>query len=346
VQSFRATVVDWLEMTLDADVYVSSPTMVSSRNDAALDPELVRRLRALDGVAGVNTVRGLLVDTQHGVANLVALEMAPGSERRFHFVAGDARSAWPAFRERGEVLVSEPYAFRHDVVVGDSVIVRGAQGPRAFRIAGVYRDYASDAGTVMMHRSTYRAHFRDEAVSGVGLFLDDPAAVPETIARIHARLDAGDDVLVRSNRDLRETSIEIFDRTFAITNILRLLTVFVAFVGVLSALMALQLERSRELGVLRAIGLTPRQLWRLVTLQTGVMGLFAGIISLPFGVMLAAILVLVVNKRSFGWTLELHLTPEVMVQAMVLALVAALLAGVYPGYRMARTPPARALREE
>jgi putative ABC transport system permease protein len=110
--------------------------------------------------------------------------------------------------------------------------------------------------------------------------------------------------------------------------------------------MALALDRSRELGVLRAIGLTPGQLWRLVTLQTGVMGLTAGVIALPFGVMLATILIFVINKRSFGWTLDMTLGAGVLLQGLLVAVFAALVAGLYPAYRMSRTPPARALREE
>ncbi len=151
---------------------------------------------------------------------------------------------------------------------------------------------------------------------------------------------------VRANRALREGSLEVFDRTFTITQVLRLLAIGVAFVGVLSALMALQLERARELAVLRATGLTPGQLWGLVSLQTGLLGLLAGLFAVPLGVALASMLVYVINQRSFGWTLQLAVTPGVLAQAVLLALVAAALAGLYPAWRMARANPALALREE
>ena len=151
---------------------------------------------------------------------------------------------------------------------------------------------------------------------------------------------------MRSNRSLRQASLEIFDRTFTITSVLHLLTTAVAFIGVLSALMALQLERERELGVLRATGFTPRQVWGLVTAQTGLMGLLAGLLAVPVGLMLASVLVFVINRRSFGWTLELEIIPGLLVQAVLLAVLAALLAGMYPAFRMSRTSPALALREE
>jgi len=115
---------------------------------------------------------------------------------------------------------------------------------------------------------------------------------------------------------------------------------------VLAALMALELERTRELGTMRAWGMTPREVGALVVTQTGVMGLASGLLALPTGLVLSLVMIFVVNKRSFGWTLDMHIGSDVMVQALALALVAALLAGVYPAWRMSRISPAVALRSE
>jgi putative ABC transport system permease protein len=166
------------------------------------------------------------------------------------------------------------------------------------------------------------------------------------VDELRGRVGDGQEVLIRSNRDLKAASLEIFDRTFAITGVLRLLAFIVAFIGVLSALMALQLERGRELGVLRALGVTPRQVGKLVTVQTGLMGIVAGILAVPAGLLLAVVMIFVVNKRSFGWTLELELAWPILTQAVGLAVVGAILAGLYPSWRMAKTSPALALREE
>lgn len=346
VTSFRQSVVDWLEVTLDADLYVSPVTLVSGSGTATLDREVVALIARLEGVAGVNTIRSMKLQTGHGMANLAALDQTAKSRARFEFLEGNREEAWRAVNAGTAALVSEPYAYRYHVEVGDSVTFPTASGRRAFVVSGVYRDYASDIGTVLIDLDAYRRYWRDDSVSGVGLFLAEGTSAAGVKRRIDAIAGAANTVLVRSNRDLRETSMDVFDRTFAITNVLRMLTIVVAFIGVLSALMALQLERERELGVLRALGLTPGQLWRLVTLQTGMMGLLAGVIALPFGTTLAAVLTLVINKRSFGWSVDLDLSAGVMMQAVALAVGAALLAGLYPGFRMSRTPPARALREE
>jgi putative ABC transport system permease protein len=110
--------------------------------------------------------------------------------------------------------------------------------------------------------------------------------------------------------------------------------------------MSLQLERKRELGILRANGLLPSQLFKMVNLQTLLMGLTAGLLALPLGNILAAILVYIINKRSFGWTMQFEMIPAMMLEALLLAVLAALLAGIYPGYIMSKSSPALALREE
>jgi putative ABC transport system permease protein len=120
----------------------------------------------------------------------------------------------------------------------------------------------------------------------------------------------------------------------------------VAFIGILSTLMSLQLERQREIGVLRANGMTRRQLWRLALYETGLMGSIAGLLAIPTGLVLAIVLIYIINLRSFGWTLELQLNPAELGQALAAAVGAALLAGIYPAWRLGRAQPASALRSE
>jgi len=346
VGSFRQTVVRWLETSLVADVYVSSPSLVGGRADSTLDPAIVARLASVPSVLGMGTYRSVRVQSTRGPTQLVALLIEPRSHRQFRFIEGAPETVWPAVQEGGAVIVSEPYAYRHRLRVGSGIRLRTDRGEREFRVAGVFADYGSDQGVVMLSRRTYEALWDDRGISSVGLFVTPGSDVDALVATLRGLAGETQELVIRRNRALRESSLEIFDRTFAITGVLRLLATVVAFIGVLSALMALQLERARELGVLRAQGLTPRQVWGLMTTQTGLMGLIAGLVALPVGIVLAMVLIFVINRRSFGWTLEMEIAPGVLVQAVGLALIAAILAGVYPALRMARASPAPALREE
>jgi putative ABC transport system permease protein len=345
IDSFRGTVVTWLTQSLQADVYVQPPSQVFRRSDASLQPEVVRTLRSMDGVESTHSVRRTETQSQHGATELVAIEEGPSTSEIYRFKTGSPSEIWPSFSGGDFVLVSEPYSYKHRVGVGDTLRVQTDRGPARFPIRGVYYDYGSDIGVVMMSRETYTQYYDDSGYSGIALYVQDGVDPDALIAEMRAAVAGMQDVFIRSNRALRQTSLEIFDRTFTITTVLRLLAIVVAFIGVLSALMALELERSRELGVLRATGMTPGQVGRYVTLQTGLMGLIAGLASLPLGYALAYVLVYVINKRSFGWTLQLEVPPEVLLQAVGLAVVAAILAGIYPAYKMANTSPSEALRE-
>jgi putative ABC transport system permease protein len=214
-------------------------------------------------------------------------------------------------------------------------------------VAGIFFDYRSDQGLIVMHRRLYDRLWRDHSSTSLGLYLNPGADVKAVRAEVDRRLaEIRQPLTVRSNREIRDASLETFERTFAITQVLRLLAVGVAFIGIVSALMALQAERGRELAVLRATGLTPRQTGALVLIQTAFMGLMAGVLAIPLGLAVAVALVRVINLKSFGWTMDLSVSLSPLVVAVLLSLLAALLAGWYPARLAMRTQPAAALREE
>jgi putative ABC transport system permease protein len=224
--------------------------------------------------------------------------------------------------------------------------MRSNQGDVSFEILGVFFDYGSERGTVMIDRALYDTVYSDSGVTSMGLFLQDGADSEAVVRDLLALVPEGRSVVARTNDRLREASLEVFDRTFRVTTVLRLLAFIVAFVGVLSALMALELERAREIGVLRATGMTPGEVRQLIVTQTGAMGLVAGLLAIPMGLVLSLVMIFVINKRSFGWSLNMQIDADVLWQAVALSVVASLLAGLYPAWRMARTSPALALRGE
>ncbi len=345
VSSFRTTVADWLGAVLVSDVYVQPPATVFRRGGAVLDPGLAADLRALDGVARTDAIRVRTLDTGTGPFDLVVSRVDQARAGIYRYKQGSAEAVAQA-ASSGGVAVSEPFAFRFGVAVGDTLALPTDRGTRRYPITGIYYDYGNDLGVVLMDERPFLASFRDPGFAGAALTAAPGADVGALVQRARALAEAsGQQVIVRSNRDLRAASLEIFDQTFVVTSVLRLLAVAVAFVGVLSALMALQLERRRELAMLRAQGMTPAEVRKLVFAETGLMGLWAGLLAVPLGLALAAVLVFVVNVRSFGWTLAFTVSPSVLLQAVGLAVGAALLAGVYPAWKMARTNPALAMRD-
>lgn len=339
VESFRGSVGEWLGQALEADVYAGVAR-------GKMDPALAADIRALEGVAAMSTLRSARLEDAGGRTELRAIQMAPGSYAGTAILDADPDQVWPAWERGDVVLVSEPYAYRAGVGAGNVITIPTDRGMHDFVVAATFQSFDLNASAVMMSRATYLRHFDDDAIDSVGLYLEDDADVANIIARVQALAAGRQQLRIASNAAIREESLRIFDRTFVITDVLYWLALGVAFVGILSAMLALQLERAREFATLRALGMTPLQVGGLVTAQTGAIGLLSGLASIPLGIVMAWVLIEVINRRAFGWQIDMTIAPGILVVAVAFAIGAALLAGLYPAYRAARIEPAAGMREE
>lgn len=345
IGSFRATVENWLGQTLNADFYVSPP-LTGANRIVSMDAALADRARAVPGVQQVELLRTVdVMSPQLGQVRLNAVTGGRPRNARIYRSAGVDPNTIQEKLDAGAVAITEPFANKHNVSEGSTIQLLTDKGVQNFPVVGVYYDYSSDQGSILMSLGVYQDFWNDTAISGYSVYAAPDADVNRVEDAVRAAM-RGSDVVIQSNRALRDAALVIFDRTFAITQALRVISVAVAFIGILSALMALQLERTRELGTLRATGMTLRQLWRLTLLESGLMGAAAGILAIPVGLILAAILIYVINLRSFGWTIFFTPVAEVYAQAVALAVVAALIAAIYPMLRLGRLQVIEALREE
>ncbi len=345
VGSFRESLREWLGRTMRADVYVTAPGAGAGRPERRLDPDLIQSLVATPGVADYSMSRGVVVESGSGPVSLSALRLADISYGSFQLVEGDPARAWAAFKQ-GAILASEPLAWRLQLKVGDSLGVSTSAGPHSFTVAGVYREYGNDRGNVLVDLQTYRALWHDNAITAVGLYLRPGIRSAAVISALETTARGRQALLVRSNADIRALSMSVFDRTFIITGVLNWLAAGVAAIGLISSLLAWELERSRELAIVRSLGLTPCGAAVLIEVQTGFMGLAAMLAAVPAGILTAVVLVEVINRRAFGWRIDLHLSGSQFTRALLLSLTAALVAGLYPAWRTARAPIAGEIREE
>jgi putative ABC transport system permease protein len=342
IASFRASLVAWLDTTLTADVYLSAD---ASDSGDAFVPERLAALAALPEVRALSLSRVVRLPTRFGELPLRAA--TPGPEGfGLDFVAGSAEQATARLRSSASLLVAEPMAFRFGLELGDAVELPTPSGTAVFEVVGVFRDYSTAGSALFMELDTYRRHWGDLRLTGVGVHLARDVETAQGVAAVRAALADDAAIRLRSTESIERLSLTVFDRTFEITEVLRILAAVVAFLGVLSASLAIQLERTRELAILRAIGFSRRDLGILVLTQTGLLGLAAGVAAIPIGGVLAALLVHVINRRSFGWSMDLVITPGPAMVGVVLAVAAALLAGVYPAVRASRTNLDAALRDE
>ncbi|NNF17671.1 MAG: FtsX-like permease family protein [Gammaproteobacteria bacterium] len=339
VDSFRGSVQNWLEQTLRADIYAGVQR-------GAMQPELIDDISRISGVVEVSTSRRTSIEDSSGRTQLIAIRMSPDGYAGTELLDGTPDEVWAAWEREAVVLVSEPYAYRNRVAPGDTITLPTSTGDRPFTVAARYQSYDINASAVLMSRTNYDRYFDDDGVDTLGLYLAEGTNADNVIKQIKAMSEGRQRLRVDSNARIRDLSLEIFDQTFVITDVLYWLATGVAFIGILGAMLALQLERAREFALLRALGMTPVQIGSMITTQTGMIGFLSGLVAIPLGLVMAWVLIKVINRRAFGWQIDMSVAPEILVSALVFAVTASVLAAIYPAWRAAQSQPAIIMREE
>jgi putative ABC transport system permease protein len=337
IVSFRTSLDTWLDTTLTADLYISGEGADLAELGAS------GSLLAIAGVEALTLTRNRIVQTPRGDVAIRAVQ--PG-RRGFGLaiVAGNGDEALAQLAAGRAAVASERLLFARGLNVGDELTLAAPTGSSRLPIAAAFRDFNTGTPAIVMSLERYRRDWSDATVGSIGVDLTRGADTTAVEAAVRSVAPPG--LRIRSSATIEQLSLAVFDRTFKVTEVLRVLAAIVAFLGILSALLAIELERARELSVLRTLGFTPRGLSATLLTQTGLLGLAAGLAAIPIGSALAALLVHVINRRSFGWSMDLTISAEAVIAGLSLAVAAALLAGLYPAWRASRVELAAGLRED
>jgi putative ABC transport system permease protein len=242
-------------------------------------------------------------------------------------------------------IVSEPFAYKHGVRAGDTVTLPLGTQRVSFRVLDVFYDYGDEAGMILVDRAVLLRYLPDAAASSLAVTLA-PGADLEAVRREIRQAVAGSDVFILSNRELRVQGMRVFDQTFAITWALELVAILVAVLGIAGALISIVIDRRREFGLLRFLGASTGQVRRLILTEAALIGIVANIVGLALGYVLSLLLIFVINKQSFGWTIQFHWPLRIVVSALALVDCATLLAGFYPARIAQRLNPIEVMYEE
>jgi putative ABC transport system permease protein len=349
VGSFRQTVVVWMNGQLPADLYLRPAGSPAADRHPTLSTGLAEDLAKLPGVAAVERLRIYEISYEHMPVTLASADLRVlNSAQKGHseFFSGRPReNVLGELRDSNNVVVSEPFTYKHHVKAGDSITLSFGEAQATFHITDVFYDYSSERGGILMDRNTLLRYLPDPAPSNLAIYLSPGARLEEVRAEIE-KAAAGRRVLLFSNRDLRAEAIRIFDRTFAITYALEAVAVLVAVMGIAGALLSLVIDRRRELGLLRFLGAATAQVRKLILVEAGLLGLLANLAGLALGFALSLILIYVINKQSFGWTIQFHWPVAVLVGALTLVYASTILAGFYPARVAVRLNPLEVVHEE
>ncbi|GAC1579701.1 MAG: hypothetical protein NVS3B7_13860 [Candidatus Elarobacter sp.] len=345
--SFRTTIVAWADETLRADLFVRPLGLADASTDARFSPRVAERIGSVPGVAAVDTFRAVELPFRGRLTNLGATDLAVLADHNHLRLLGGADAAALAHTlpDTTRVLISEPFATKFGVGAGDTIVLPTPSGMTPFTVAAIYNDYSSDSGVVIVDVRTYRRLFHDDSVNSIAIYAKpgvDLVHLRTAVVRavLPLRIDA------ETNRELRDLVVQIFDRTFAITYALDVIAITIAVLGVVSTLFALVLERRREFGLLRYLGVTTRGVRAVVLMEAAGIGFLGGGLGIAVGMVLSLLLIFVINRQAFGWLIELHVPWGFLSETILLVVVAAVLAGIYPAGVAARIRTADAVRTE
>lgn len=244
---------------------------------------------------------------------------------------GSSKEILRRCREQGQITISEVLANRLNLAEGDYLQMVTPRGLENFLIAGVFYDYRTEGGMVIMDRSTYVKYWPEErGYTSVGIYLEPDSSLAEVRNLIRGRLKSSEEVFITSNKELRQEILRIFDQTFSITYALQIVAIVVAIFGIVNTLVLLVMERERDIGVLKAVGATNRQVQKMTLLEAGLMGLISFVLGAVNGILLSLLLIFVINKQSFGWTIQFSVPGMMFGKTLILILACALIAGIFP----------------
>jgi putative ABC transport system permease protein len=347
VGSFRQTVSVWMENQLKADFYLRPAGSSGVDRHPTMSADIADAIERIPGVAAVDRFRAYPISYQGLPATLAGGEtrkvQANASTR---FLGGEDRQAIFSRLPTGDyAVVSEPFANKHNVRAGSTIQIPLGGGTRSFQVLGIYYDYSTERGFIVLDRHTLLKYLPDPAVSNLAVFLQ-PRVNPDSVRDRIDEVITGRAVMVFTNSKLRREGIAVFDRTFRITYALEAVAVLVAVLGIAGTLLAVVIDRRREFAVLRFLGAAQSQVRRVILCEAGLLGLLANGIGLALGTLLSLILIFVINKQSFGWTIQFHWPVAVLLAALTGTYVATVLAGLYPGRIATQMNPIEVIHEE
>lgn len=331
VLGFRATVDDWVARLISADTYLAV-------SQGQLDSASVATVLAWPEVEQVSSSRQVRLDDGSMV---VGYDLNAVAWNGFEWLDGDGLAARERVESGAAVLVTEPLARRDGLGAGDTLQLATPSGQVSFEVAAVYRDYSTDRGMIAMIGSRFRELWQDDQRDSIGLYLRPGTDHRQIEERVADAFPAG---ILTTRESVREQAMQVFDRTFRISWALAILVGMIAAIALISALLALGLERGREYATLRALGLSRGGLAGVVLTQTTSLAGIAVVLAVPFSLLIHAVLSLAVQPRAFGWSMTLTFPIEPLAVLIPLALLIGLLAGAYPAWKIARRDPAPLLR--
>ena len=306
VSSFRTSVSDWLGLVLPADLYTSSQSMV---DQPGFSPSVQALVAQVPQVQKVETSRQRNLRLANDRPEVVLIAKPVNLQDPMQSVALVGLSKLPPANGPKHMVVfgSEAMADLYGWRVGEvASLPLNPQGPSKVWVGGLYRDYGRQHGSVVMSTADYEAITGDRSRSSVSVWLEKGADTAQVMTDIQRQVPELTQLKWISANDVRQLSLKIFDRSFAMTYVLEAAALFVALFSVAAGVTGQLLLRRREFGLLAHLGLSHKDSLRLVSVEVGLLLAVAVVWASVLGGLMSQILIHKVNPESFHWTMNTH----------------------------------------
>ncbi len=353
--SYEVTAMEWIEQSIPADVFVTMGSPLVDRNALPFSPELADRVRRVPGVGTVDLVRSMTLPSHDlrvellSLSSTVYLSHVAKKEYRRVIDGPDPLPADALLREPS-VFLSENFAIRTGLRAGDTIDLDSPTGSHTFKIVAVVVDYSSDQGWMLIDRTWFTRFWQDERVEALDVYVN-PGAEPLVVAALVRKefaSDAGDGggLFVSTNAALKDQARHTIEQTFEVSHASEVVALVVAVLGVIGTMLAAVLDRTREIGVLRAVGATRSQILVAVMSEAGFLGLSAALLGVVAAFPATLVFIKIVGVAATGWNVPLCVPWFALARVTGSIMAFAIAAGFVPGWRASRLEVTRALAYE
>lgn len=339
--SFRNSLKTWISRNIAADIYIKPASCASNFCFFPLSEDISRIAGKFPGARGIDRFRTLHLDF-HGrkiVAGFGDIEAELKYSPRYRDAAAKRRDE--ALLNGQKVSISDYLAIKYGLKPGDSMQLPTPDGNRSFTIYSTFSSYSTTSGFIYLDRKWLKKYWGLDDATQIAVYLKPGANADSFAARLRQALSSRYSVEVLNNSELREKVLAIFNKSFAITYAIELISIMVSLIGVVNTMLALVLEKRREISIVRYLGGSWKQIQEMFVISAGTAGISGIAMGVFIGPVMSGIFILVINKISFGWEIRPGIPVLYLAAVILVLLITTLAAGLLPAAVARRIDPKR-----
>jgi putative ABC transport system permease protein len=352
ITSFRSTVNQWLQQTVKADIFIAPLSSVGAGAQEVLPKNLIDKVKGFIPETHLDTYREITIEYQGTPVRLASIQFNVAAEHGgIRFMEEKSRRvARPALlkqsAEKEWIIVSESFSRRYDVRPRHRIRLMTDSGEKTFRVAGVFQDYTTESGLILIDSKTYQKYWNDKQINSLAIYASKDQPTESLKNSIKEAIKEYGAFMLYSNRDLRRQVLQIFDQTFAITSLLQSVTMLICAIGIYLNIIVHGMERSRIMAALRAQGVSQWQLQRVYGWEALFLGSIAVGMGIAAGYALSWVLANVINVAFFGWTIAMNIPKKEIVLLGTAALFILIAAAWLASWRLGKQSIAMAIKTD